>query len=111
VGSIPFGICFDGTNIWVTNNSNSTVTKLRASDGSIQGTYPVIIPYGICFDGANIWVSTDGTVTKLMASDGATLDTYGVGVGSIPNSICFDGNNIWVTNRSSSTVTKIQVNP
>jgi DNA-binding beta-propeller fold protein YncE len=28
-GPTPQGIAFDGTNIWVTNTGNNTVTKLR----------------------------------------------------------------------------------
>ena len=30
VGANPYGVAFDGTNIWVTNNGSNTVTKLRA---------------------------------------------------------------------------------
>ena len=33
VGSRPWGIAFDGTNIWVTNFYSNTVTKFRARDG------------------------------------------------------------------------------
>ncbi|MFC1943444.1 YncE family protein [Chloroflexota bacterium] len=67
VGNWPWGICFDGTNIWVANTNGNTVTKLKASDGSTVGTYGVgNSPYGICFDGANIWVVNLGgnTVSK-----------------------------------------------
>ena len=69
------GIAFDGANIWVKFDSN-TVTKLRASDGVVLGTYAVGgAPYGIAFDGVNIWVSNlySNNVTKLRASDGAGL--------------------------------------
>jgi DNA-binding beta-propeller fold protein YncE len=68
VGSGPFGICFDGVNIWVTNTWSNDVTKLSASDGSTLGTYNVgSNPMGICFDGANIWVANSryNNVTKL----------------------------------------------
>ncbi len=61
-------MAFDGANIWVTNNGSDTVTKLRASDGDLQGTFTVGDgPRGVAFDGANIWVvnSDDDTVTKL----------------------------------------------
>ena len=67
VGSHPYGICFDGTNIWVATYGNN-VTKLKASDGSLVGTYDVgWLHFDICFDGANIWVANYGndTVTKL----------------------------------------------
>ena len=52
---------------------NNNVTKLRASDGVVLGTFTVGSgPYGLAFDGANMWVanSSDNTVTELRASDG-----------------------------------------
>jgi len=49
-----YGIAFDGTNIWVANSGGNTVTKIRASDGSLVGTYHVSNPWGIAFDGATI---------------------------------------------------------
>ena len=73
-GNTPYGICFDGTNIWVANYDDNTVTKRRVSDGSLVGTYSVgVNPRYLCFDGVNIWVANSnaspGTVTKLKASD------------------------------------------
>jgi hypothetical protein len=81
VGTNPGGIAFDGANIWVANGNSNNVTKLKASDGSLVGTYSVgTNPRGIAFDGANIWVANWGTnnVTKLNASDGSPVDTYSV---------------------------------
>src|SRR6266436_4095363 len=40
VGSYPWGLTFDGANIWVTSYFNDNVTKLRASDGTLLGTFP-----------------------------------------------------------------------
>ena len=58
VGNSPGGITFDGTNIWCANEEDDTVTKLRASDGTLQGTFPVgRSPRFLAFDGANIWVT------------------------------------------------------
>ncbi|MGA3118662.1 MAG: IPT/TIG domain-containing protein [Syntrophobacteraceae bacterium] len=84
VGNGPYGIAFDGANIWVTNNEGlpGTVTKLKASDGSLVGTYSVgTSPIGIAFDGTNIWTVNvyDYTVTKLKAIDGSLIGTYSVG--------------------------------
>ena len=36
VGGVPYGVTFDGANIWVVNGGN-TVTKLRAADGANLG--------------------------------------------------------------------------
>jgi hypothetical protein len=68
VGSYPFGIAFDGANIWVANWTSNNVYKLRASDGAILGTFAVgTNPNAARFDGVNIWVTNDGsgTVSKL----------------------------------------------
>ena len=41
MGSEPYGIAFDGANIWVANYGSNNVTKLRASDGAVLGTFAV----------------------------------------------------------------------
>jgi DNA-binding beta-propeller fold protein YncE len=64
VGSQPTGLAFDGqydgTYIWVANQTPSSVTKLQASTGAIVGVFQLgpstNTPFGVAFDGANIWV-------------------------------------------------------
>jgi YVTN family beta-propeller protein len=68
VGIAPFGLSFDGANIWVANNGSNTVTKVRTSSGAVLGTFSVgAAPRGVAFDGANVWVANFGstTVSKL----------------------------------------------
>jgi DNA-binding beta-propeller fold protein YncE len=63
----PDQIAFDGTNLWVANNSSNNVTKLSPA-GAVLGTYAAgSEPFGIAFDGANIWVANEGgnSVSKL----------------------------------------------
>src|SRR5258708_33042990 len=82
VGTEPTGVAFDGGNIWVVNDSNSTVSKLRASDGTTLGTFAVgFFPLGVAFDGANIWVTdpANNNLSKLRDSDGTTLVTFSWG--------------------------------
>lgn len=111
VGTNPSAIAFDGANVWVTNYNSNNVTKLRASDGALQGTFSVgSLPFGIAFDGANIWVtnSSSNNVTKLRASDGACVGTCTFSVGNGPSGVAFDGANIWVANFGSNNVTKLR---
>ncbi len=113
VGTNPFGVAFDGANIWVTNGGGNNVTKLRASDGACVGTCTFTVgnsPHGVAFDGANIWVvnASDNSVTKLRASDGACVGTCTFGVANTPSGIAFDGANMWVANFSGNTVTKLR---
>ena len=77
VGSSPYGIAFDGVNIWVANGGGATVTKLRASDGACAGI--VGPPTAAC--------------------------TFAVG--NFAAAVAFDGANVWVTNSSSASVTKL----
>src|SRR5580704_13871703 len=80
VGNEPIGLAFDGANIWSANYGANTVTKARANDGQVLGTFNAgYQPFGVTFDGANIWVSDAAAITKLRASDGATLGTFVVG--------------------------------
>jgi len=95
VGKQPWVTVFDGTNIWISNRGDNTVSKLSLSDGAILATYPVgSAPTGIVFDGANIWAANlnSNNVTKLRASDGAWLGTFAVG--TQPHELVFDGANI-----------------
>ncbi|XHR29838.1 MAG: hypothetical protein ACFUZC_04640 [Chthoniobacteraceae bacterium] len=108
VGTHSQGICFDGANIWVTNNGSNNVTKITAATGAVVGTYSVgTAPVGICFDGTNIWVANSGSnnVTKLTASNGAAVGTYTVGTS--PQYLCYDSTNIWVTNAGSNNVMRL----
>ena len=107
VGTTPYAIAFDGTNMWVPGYGSNNVTELQASTGAVVGTFPVGAgPDGVFFDGTNIWVAntTDNTVTELTTT-GTVLGTYAVG--SQPWGIASDGTNIWVTNRGSNSVTKL----
>jgi hypothetical protein len=65
LASPTFGVAFDGANVWVTNAES--VTKLRASDGALLGTFNIDAAGGVAFDRANVWVTSEssGTVTKL----------------------------------------------
>lgn len=67
VGDIPWGIAFDGVDIWVTNIESNNVARIRPGRPGAR-LYPVGHgPRGVLFDGTSIWVANDleSTVTKL----------------------------------------------
>lgn len=64
----PYGVAFDGSDIWVSNNGSNPATELRASAGATLGTFNTgRYPCGLAFDGVNVWIanSGDGTISKL----------------------------------------------
>jgi hypothetical protein len=92
----------------VANNNGGTVTKLRASDGAVLGTFNLRgdTPYGVVFDGANIWVSGSNAIIELRARDGKLL--LGLGeAGNVSSGIAFDGANIWVALSNAASVEKL----
>jgi YVTN family beta-propeller protein len=112
LGSNPYGIAFDGTNVW-TANSGPPGSVSYLEPGVSFPYIPTTVtsgftsPLGILYDGAHIWV-TDliaGTLLKLDAS-GGILQT--VVVGTFPWFPVFDGANIWVPNQGSNSLTVVQ---
>ena len=53
-GTYPSGVAFDGTNIWITNQSSNTVSKMDPANGSKVDYATGINPHGVAFDGTNI---------------------------------------------------------
>src|SRR5262249_15199928 len=108
----PKTLGFDGANIWVTGST--TLTKLRASEGTILGTFgsPGANCTGLAFDGANIWVACNDRVVVLRPSCGAQIGCVSVSRTGIDGTIAFDGANIWVTNSNpgggGNPVTKLR---
>jgi len=80
------------------------LTKLRATDGSNQGTFPGgggNNSGAAAFDGTNLWV-IGGSLLKLRPRDGQVLASFPVN----GQAIAFDGANLWVTDLGGNTVTK-----
>lgn len=110
------GLAFDGTNVWVTVQSNpDSVSKVLASTGAVT-TYQLfncIAPTGMVFDGAHIWVSCwSGYTVQELNSSG--VEVAAVNVGIFPGALAFDGTNVWVGNCSVGgclgSVSRINVN-
>lgn len=85
VGNAPVLLAFDGANMWVTNQTDNTVTKVRVNDGYVVGTFATgQEPNGIAYDGANMWVANrslnSNSIMKIRASNGMVLGTFTNGI-------------------------------
>jgi DNA-binding beta-propeller fold protein YncE len=76
----PSAITTDGTDVWVTNSGNNSVTEINESTRAIVQTlsssnYDFDTPSAIASDGTNIWVANRGnnSVTELSQSTGALV--------------------------------------
>ncbi|HET9530451.1 MAG TPA: S-layer homology domain-containing protein [Blastocatellia bacterium] len=102
VGNNPERPVFDGTNIWVPNQSDNTVTVVRASTGVVIATLSgngLNSPRVAAFDGERILVTnyTDNSVSLWKATDLTPIGTFSTGAGTDPIGACSDGLNFWIT--------------
>ena len=103
-GAWPSAVSSDGTDVWVTNNTDDTVSEFDARTSSLLQTIAVgNDPNAVSSDGTHVWVlnAGDGTITVLNASDGS----YAFGTQSAPitdsdgpTSISSDGTHVWIVN-------------
>jgi DNA-binding beta-propeller fold protein YncE len=101
----PFGIVFDGSNVWVSNFGDGTSTSLQKLNDGATVIQDVTVGHGpsfLCFDGANIWVPNfnDNTISVVRASTGQVVATLTGNGLDHPTSIAFDGQRIMVANEA-----------
>jgi hypothetical protein len=107
LGGEPFGIAFDGTNIWTANltGSVSIISPATYAVTTVTTGFKSVI--GAVYDGAHMWVTDYGAGTLLkLDSSGTILQT--VAVGNQPEWPVFDGANIWVPNNADNSITVVQ---
>ena len=76
----------DGTDVWVTNATDGTVSEIDAASGTVVNTIPVgNAPLGVSSDGTHVWVANEesGTVSEIQISATALIAQAITGV-SLP---------------------------
>ena len=100
VGTHPIGIASDGADLWVANQADSSVSRVRASDGKVLDTW-TNVNNATCVLVAMGRVFVTSGVGPLMMIDPSqppglvptTVANLGTSAG-----IAFDGSRIWVAN-------------
>jgi len=98
VGAFPLYSVFDGTNIWVPNNIDNTVTVVRASTGAVLAELSangLSGPTAAAFDGERILVTNGLSVSLWNASDLSPIGIVSTGLNS-PFGACSNGPNFWI---------------
>ncbi len=101
-----YGLVFDGSNMWATDNGAGKLFRLDASGNILQTVLVGNQPVFPIFDGRNIWVPNyaDNSVTVVAASTGTVLATL-TGNGLLaPFSTAFDGERIMVSNTGNDSI-------
>lgn len=114
VGTNPYFVRFDGADLWVANNNSDTVTRVRASDGTVLGTWTgATDATGIVCAIGKVFI-TGSSAGKLYMIDPTLapgiVTTVSSSLGAAPAGIAFDGTRIWTANQSGS-VSIVTINP
>jgi hypothetical protein len=114
IGTHPALVASDGEDLWVANETSSTVTRVRASDGTVLGTWTGAgAAWGVLVARGRIYVTgltTPGSLYLIdpsMAPGAVTILTGALGVG--PQGITTDGTWIWTAD-SGGSVSRIDPN-
>jgi len=98
VGDAPGYPIFDGSNIWVPNQNDPSLTVVRASSGAVLATLTgngIGGPVSAAFDGQRILVAGGTTLSLWKAADLTPLGFFDLGANTY--GACSDGVNFWVT--------------
>lgn len=112
LGTSVYGLCFDGTHIWATEQEKGLIRKIRASDRKTIGEYRVSAENGafpthcLC-DGKDIWIANrkNATVGRVRAADGALVAS--IRLPAAPYAITFDGRCLWAAVMHGKLLVKI----
>jgi hypothetical protein len=110
VGAFPLFPVFDGTNIWVPNSIDNSVTVVRASTGVVLATLTangLAGPSTAAFDGERILVVNSGgsSVSLWKATDLSPLGSVSTGLAG-PFGACSDGLNFWITLQTTNKLAR-----
>jgi hypothetical protein len=106
----------DGTNLWVANTANNTVTEISASGNRIRTlsapSYQFNEPRKILSAAGHLWVANAsygepaGSVTEIDPSTGALIQVLSASPYDFadPNDMAYDGTNIWIASAESVVV-------
>jgi hypothetical protein len=109
VGLNPRFPVFDGTNIWVPNSGDPSVTVVRVKDAEGNALSSAFVlatlggngldnPITAAFDGERILVTNMSSGVSLWkAADLRPLGSFSTGAGTGPLGACSDGLNFWIT--------------
>lgn len=112
-GNNPADIACDGADLW-TANTNATVSRVRASDGKLLGTWTgangaggIIVAAGRIFITGSAGTAPGKIYVIDPTSTPGPVTVFENDIGAGPLQITFDGTNLWTANLTSTGVGSI----
>jgi hypothetical protein len=111
VGKDPKAPVFDGSNIWVPNIIDNSVSVVRVSSGAILATLTgngLSGPVVAAFDGQRVLLMNNGSssVSLFKAADLTPLGSFPMPLGDATNGACSDGVSFWIALNNVSAIAR-----
>jgi hypothetical protein len=113
VGNFPWGLAFDGANVWVANFEDETITAVHARHGTTRGTFrDSFCPLNLGFGGGFVWAadSCNESLT-LFRRNGEHFGRVTLFPEDFPANMAFDGNSMWVIVGFDGSIAKVTITP
>jgi hypothetical protein len=114
VGDSPSSVQSDGADVWVMNTGGASVSRVRASDGKLLGTWTGVSSRGVLIAMGKVFVSgvtTSGAISQIDPTQAPGPPTLVAdGLAGNPNRMAFDGNRFWTANQMNS-ISRVSLNP
>ncbi|HKF45446.1 MAG TPA: hypothetical protein VKG01_20310 [Thermoanaerobaculia bacterium] len=103
IGGLPQHVESDGADLWATNYTGNSVSRVRGSDGMLLETWTgassaegVLVAAGYVYVTGN---TSPGQLYQIDPSQSAgAVNTVATNLGNFPAGIAFDGSRIWTAN-------------
>lgn len=96
--SIPVGLTWDGSHLWVAEYGSRMAFRVDPSDCSVVSSFtlPGTFPAGLAFDGTYLWHadSDSDTYYQIDPADGSVVASF-ASPDVFPTGLAFHGGNIW----------------
>lgn len=104
VGSQPDDVAIDDNSLWITNEGDSTLSKVDPSTNQEIASTPVpSAPRSVATGGGAVWVVSDqGKLTKVDPESGSVIDSSSVGLR--PTSVAFGNGSVWVSDNADGSL-------
>jgi hypothetical protein len=115
VGTAPNFLTFDGTNLWVPNSGDNSISVVQASNGNVvatiagDATNKLAGPVSASFDGERVLVAnyTGASVSLFKAADLSFIANVPLGAGAVPLGTCSDGISFWITDQNAKRLLRL----
>jgi hypothetical protein len=109
VGNGPALVASDGADLWIPNSQSGTVSRVRASDGKLLGTWTGSTQaYGVLVAMGRIFVTGNTVQGRLYVIDPSQppgpVTLFSGALGAFPQGIAFDGSRIWTANGDTVSI-------